>query len=49
MKQYKLWIRLNQIRTTYTMLFASNDLEAKALGEAQFGIGNVLGYWRMTD
>jgi len=49
MKPYKLWIRVNQIQTIYTMLFACNDLEAKTLGEAQFGVGNVLGYWRIAD
>lgn len=44
MKKFILWIRLNAYQTTHTILCADNALEAKKLGEAQYGIGNVLSY-----
>ena len=46
MTRYKLWVRLNDFQTAYTYIWADNDLEARLLGEAQYGVGNVLGYWR---
>lgn len=44
MKQYQLWVRLNPFQTTNTIVFARNALEAKWIGEHQFGVGNVLNY-----
>ena len=44
MKQYKLWVRLNQTQTAFTLVFAENAYVAKQLGEAQYGVGNVLNY-----
>jgi len=44
MKKFILWIRLNSTQTTNTIVFATNALEAKLLGEAQYGVGNVLSY-----
>jgi hypothetical protein len=44
MKKFILWVRLNQLQTTRTIIFANNALEAKWLGEAQYGFGNVLNY-----
>lgn len=44
MKRYVLWVRLNPFQTTNTYVFASNQYEAKLLGEAQYGVGNVLSY-----
>ena len=44
MKQYKLWIRISQTQTTHTLVFADNAYAAKVIGEAQFGVGNVLNY-----
>ena len=46
MTRYKLWVRINDFHTANTYIYASNDYEAKMLGEAQYGVGNVLGYWR---
>jgi len=46
MTRYKLWVRLNDFQTANTYIWADNDLEARLLGEAQYGVGNVLGYWR---
>ena len=46
MTRYRLWIRLTPYQTANTYIFADNDYEAKLLGEAQYGVGNVLGYWR---
>ena len=44
MKQFKLWVRINQTQTAYTLIYADNAYSAKQLGEAQYGIGNVLNY-----
>ena len=46
MTRYKLWVRINDFQTANTYIWADNDLEARLLGEAQYGVGNVLGYWR---
>ena len=46
MIRYRLWVRLTALQTANTYIYASNDYEAKMLGEAQYGVGNVLGYWR---
>jgi hypothetical protein len=44
MKQYRLWVRINQTQTTNTIVYAENAYMAKQLGEAQYGIGSVLNY-----
>ena len=44
MKQYQLWVRINQTQTANTLVYAGNALLAKHLGEAQYGVVNVLGY-----
>jgi len=44
MKQYRLLVRLNSCMTIYTMVFAEEAYMAKQLGEAQYGVGNVLNY-----
>lgn len=44
MKQYRLWVRINQTETANTIVFAENALIAKKLGEAQYGVGNILNY-----
>ena len=44
MKQYKLWVRLSQSQTTNTLVYAENAYVARLIGEAQFGVGNVLSY-----
>lgn len=49
MKRYLLWIRLTPTQTANTYVYASNDIEAKLLGEAQFGKGSVLNYTAMPD
>lgn len=48
MKRYELWVRLSQTQTTYTIIYASNAIDALLLGEAQYGKGNVLN-WREID
>ena len=47
MYQYKLWVRINQLQTANTVVWADNDYAAKMLGESQYGVGNVLGYSRV--
>ena len=46
MRQYRLWVRINSSQTTYTIVSAENELMAKRVGEAMFGLGNVMGVWR---
>jgi hypothetical protein len=49
MRQYRLWVRLPNGTTTNTIITADNDLAAKQLGEAQFGVGRVLNYTRVSS
>jgi hypothetical protein len=49
MNRYKLWIRVSLTQTAHTIVFADNAYEAKLLGEAQYGVGNVLNYTEMND
>jgi len=49
MKRYKLWVRINAYQTAHTMVFADNAYTAKQLGEAQYGVGNVLNYTEVSD
>lgn len=42
MHKYLLWVRLNQYQTANTYVMARDDIEARQIGEAMFGIGNVL-------
>lgn len=44
MKQYSLWVRINQTQTANTIVYAENAYAAKQLGEHMYGAGNVLGY-----
>ena len=48
MKQYRLWVRISQTQTANTIVYAENALLAKQLGEAQYGIGNVLNYTEVS-
>ena len=49
MYRYRLWVRINAYQTTETIVNAANDYSAKQLGEAQYGVGNVLNYTRIDD
>jgi hypothetical protein len=49
MKRYQLWVRISTTQTANTIVAAENSLEAKRLGEAQYGIGNVLNYIEIND
>jgi PIN domain nuclease of toxin-antitoxin system len=44
MYKYRLWVRISATQTADTYIWASNDYQAKTLGEAQYGVGNVLAY-----
>ena len=48
MYQYRVWVRINQLQTANTIIYADNDYSAKMLAEAQYGQGNVLSYHRVT-
>ena len=47
MFKYKRWVRLNDYQTAETIIYANTDYDAKLLGEAQYGAGNVLNYTRL--
>lgn len=47
MKQYRLLVRLPNGTTTRIIVTAESDYAAKLIGEAQFGVGNVLHYSSM--
>lgn len=47
MYKYKLWVRINEYQTAETIIWANNDYDAKLLGEAQYGQGNILNYTRI--
>lgn len=49
MKRWQLWVRVSSTQTAHTIVFAENAHEAKLLGEAQYGVGNVLNYTEMCD
>ena len=49
MYKYKLWVRINDYQTTEIIIYANTDYDAKLLGEAQYGQGNVLNYTRIFE
>ena len=49
MQRYELWVRLSATQTAHTIVYASNALDAKLLGEAQYGKGNVLNWREIGD
>jgi len=49
MKRFQLWVRLSATQSTHTIVFADNAIDAKLLGEVQFGKGNVLNYTEVLD
>ena len=49
MYTYELWVRINSYQTINTRVQASNDFDAKMIGEAMYGQGNVLGYHKIDD
>jgi hypothetical protein len=49
MIRYLLWVRISTTQTASTIVFAENALAAKQLGEAQYGVGNVLNCTELID
>jgi hypothetical protein len=47
MYKYKLWIRISDFETRFAYVFADSDLDARELGQAQFGQGTVLSWERL--
>lgn len=47
--RYKLWVRIDTYQTMDVYIHAEYDWQAKAIGEAQYGKGNVLGYTRLDE
>jgi hypothetical protein len=49
MKRFQLWVRLSATQSTHTIVFADNAIDAKLIGEVQFGKCNVLNYTEVLD
>ena len=49
MYQYRILVRLPNGTTTRILIMAEGDNAAKQIGEAQFGVGNVLHYTRVSQ
>jgi len=48
MYTFELWVRLNPYQTAHVRVQASNANQAKMIGEAQYGRGNVLNYTQIN-
>ena len=48
MYTFELWIRLNALQTAHVRLQADGPYQAKLLGEAMYGRGNVLNYTQIN-
>jgi hypothetical protein len=44
MKAYKLWMRISNTQTAHTLIYADYAYIAKKLGEAEYGVTNVLNH-----
>ena len=42
MNMYRLWVWVAAHQTAFTVVYAANVHEAKLLGQAQYGDGNVI-------
>ena len=49
MKRYVLLVRVASGISVRTIIYASSSYEAKMLGEAQYGQGNVMDYTELND
>jgi hypothetical protein len=49
MYRYKLWVRIDSFTTIDVYVYADYDLQAKLIGEAQYGAGNVLNYTLVNE
>ena len=49
MYKFQLWVKISDFQTAHTIVWASNGWEAKLLGEAQYGVGNVLNYTQVDE
>jgi hypothetical protein len=47
--RFKVWVRLTPIQSVFTYVWAANAYEAKKIAEAQYGAGNVLGWWQEEE
>jgi hypothetical protein len=48
MYQYAIWVRINQLQTANTYIYANDDVQCRQLAEAQYGHGNLLSYTKVT-
>ncbi len=49
MYKYAVWVRINQLQTVNTFVWADNDYAAKQIAESQYGHGNVLNWSRVSE
>lgn len=49
MYKYLVWARINELQTINTYVWASDDVQAKQIAEAQFGVGNILNWTRAAE
>jgi hypothetical protein len=49
MKRFELLVRVGSGISVRTIVYASTPYEAKMLGEAQYGQGNVLNYTELGE
>lgn len=49
MYKYQVWVRINDLQTANTYVWASDDYQAKMIAESQYGYGNVLNYTRVYE
>ena len=45
---FELWVRITPYQTVNVRVWADNDFQAKMIGEAQYGSGQVLNYTRIN-
>jgi hypothetical protein len=49
MYKYRFLIKVNASQTAHTFVWADNDIDAKLLAEAQYGVGSVLHFTQVDN
>ncbi len=49
MYKYNVLVRVNGYQTINTFVWADHDSAARWIAEAQYGVGNVLAYTRVSE
>jgi hypothetical protein len=48
MHRYRLWVRLTQTQSTFVVINADYDAEARLIGERMFGPGKLISFMRLS-